>query len=137
MTRLHAFAAALALLLAAPSAFAQESVYTWVDAQGVRHYSQTPPDGVRYETRGIRDRPVGTSASTGAPATPAPPAADQIACDRARLSLAQLDSNTPLEMDKDGDGKPEALTAEDRAAQRRLAEQAIRAYCVAPDARAG
>lgn len=136
MPRLHTLAGVLTLLLAAPVALAQDPVYTWVDAQGVRHFSQTPPEGVQYEVRGVRDRAVGTTAATSAP-TAAPPSQDQQACDRARLSLAQLDSNTPLEMDKDGDGKREALTAEDRATQRRLAEQAIRAYCVAPDTPGG
>lgn len=117
-----------ALTLIATSAFAQDAVFTWVDSGGVRHYSQTPPEGVAYETRSIRDRAVGTEATAALPAAPAR-AADQQVCDRAKLSLEQLQSNTPLEMDKDGDGKPDPLTAEDRAAQTRLAEQAVRAYC--------
>ncbi|MCE2944028.1 MAG: DUF4124 domain-containing protein [Lysobacteraceae bacterium] len=136
MIRFHPLVVALALLLAAPVAHAQDPVYTWVDAQGVRHFSQTPPEGVQYEVRGVRDRAVGTNAAAS-PAGPTPPSQDQQACDRARLSLAQLDSNAPLLIDKDGDGKSEPLTPEDRAAQRQLAEQAIRAYCVAPDARGG
>ena len=132
MPRLHPFVVAIAVMLASPATMAQDPVYTWVDAQGVRHYSQTPPDGVRYETRGVRDRTVGTTATTEPAATTTPTPQDQQACERARLSLAQLDSNAPLEMDKDGDGKPEPLTAEDRAAQRRLSEQALRAYCATP-----
>jgi hypothetical protein len=32
-------------------------------------------------------------------------------------------------MDRDGDGRPEPLDATQRAEQKRLAEQAVRAYC--------
>jgi len=124
----------LALLLVALPLAAEEPVFTWVDAQGVRHYSQTAPtDGVRYEVRGVRNEPVGTTA----PTTPEPAIRaavspeDQRSCERARLSLAQLDSEQPLTMDRDGDGTAEPLSAEDRAAQRRLAEQAVRAFCPA------
>jgi len=127
----------LALLLAALPLAAEEPVFTWVDAQGVRHYAQTAPtDGVRYEVRGVRNDPVGTAVpATAVPATPEATARvtvnpeDQRNCERARLSLAQLDSEQPLAMDRDGDGTTEPLSAEDRAAQRRLAEQAIRAFC--------
>lgn len=122
----------LALLLAALPLAAEGPVFTWVDAQGVRHYAQTPPpEGIRYEVRGVRNEPVGTTVPT-APETAARAAVtpeDQRSCERARLSLAQLDSDQPLTMDRDGDGTAEPLSAEDRAAQRRLAEQAIRAFC--------
>lgn len=127
---------ALALLLAALPLAAEDPVFTWVDAQGVRHYAQTaPPAGVRYEVRGVRNDPIGTT-TPAAPATAANAAAsapvnpeDQRSCERARLSLAQLASDQPLTMDRDGDGTAEPLSDEDRAAQRRLAEQAIRAFC--------
>lgn len=123
----------LALGLAAP-ALAQDPVYTWVDAEGIRHYAQTPPDNIRYETLGVRDRRVGSEAATGETAAANP---DQAACDRSRLALEQLKSGAPLQMDKDGDGKPEPLSEADRATQTRLAEQAVRAYCDAPQAAPG
>ena len=131
MRRPARFALALAIALATP-AFAQDPVYTWVDAQGVRHYSQTPPDGVRYETLNVRDRAVGTEATEAPERTDASPTAaqDRVACDRARLSLEQLDSQVPLEMDKDGDGTMEPIDDAQRTQQRRLAEQAVRAFCV-------
>lgn len=126
-----ATALAVALALAASPVSAQDPVYTWVDGDGVRHYAQTPPDGVRYEIRGVRDRNVGTEA-TAAPEAAAPQRPDdRLACERARLSLDQLNSSVPLEMDKDGDGTPERLDDTQRAEQRRLAEQAVRAFCVA------
>ncbi|MBS3897177.1 DUF4124 domain-containing protein [Silanimonas sp.] len=122
----------LALLLAALPLAAEEPVFTWVDAQGVRHYAQTPPaEGIPYEVRGVRNEPIGTTvpAAPEAAARAAVSPEDQRSCERARLSLAQLDSEQPLTMDRDGDGTAEPLSAEDRAAQRRLAEQAIRAFC--------
>jgi len=126
MRRIAISLAFAALTVVATSAAAQDAVFTWVDGSGVRHYAQTAPEGIAYETRNVRDRAVGTEATQA----PAPPrAVDQQVCDRARLSLDQLNSSAPLEMDKDGDGKPDPLTAEDRAAQTRLAEQAVRAYC--------
>lgn len=119
----------LALVAASPQLQAQDPVYTWVDGNGVRHYAQTPPEGVKYETRGVRDQTVGSEA-TKAPEPGAPQRPDdRVACERARLSLDQLNSDVPLEMDKDGDGKPEPIDTDQRAEQKRLAEQAVRAYC--------
>jgi hypothetical protein len=120
----------LLVLSAAPHLLqAQEPVYTWVDGNGVRHYAQTPPDGVKYETRGVRDQNVGSEATEAPePAEPQRPD-DRVACERARLALDQLNSDVPLEMDRDGDGKPEPVDATMRAEQKRLAEQAVRAFC--------
>ena len=121
----------LALALAcsvAGAALAEDPVFTWVDSSGVRHYAQTAPEGVKYEIRGIRDQQVGTQ-GVEAVARAAPNAGEQQACERAQLSLAQLQAAGPLEMDRDGDGTLEPLTLEDRATQQRLAEQAVRAYC--------
>ncbi len=118
----------LALAASSSPLQAQDPVYTWVDGNGVRHYAQTPPDGRQYETRGIRDQTVGTEAA-GAPATPTRTTEEVIACDRARVALQQLSGSALVEMDKDGDGKPEPLTPEEKAQQRRLSEQAVAAYC--------
>lgn len=128
MRLMPGLAALLALGLAAAPALAQDPVYTWVDANGVRHYAQTPPDGVRYETRGIRDSRVGTSTATPPPG-PTRTTEEVIACDRARVALQQLSGPALVQMDKDGDGTPETLTAEEKAQQRRLSEQAVAAYC--------
>jgi len=127
--RLLAGLITVALFAATPALNAQDPVYTWVDANGVRHYAQTPPEGVQYETRGVRDQAVGTEATQAPePAEPQRPD-DRVACERARLALDQLNSDVPLEMDRDGDGKPEPVDASQRAEQKRLAEQAVRAYC--------
>lgn len=126
--RLLAGLITVAIFAAPPVLHAQDPVYTWVDNNGVRHYAQTPPDGVKYETRGIRDRFVGTDGAV-TPQAPARTAEEVIACDRARVALQQLSGPALVEMDKDGDGKPEPLTPEEKAQQRRLSEQAVRAYC--------
>ena len=122
----------LALAAVAPPLQAQDDpVYTWVDATGVRHYAQTPPEGVKYETRGVRDQTVGSEATKAPEAAGPQRPDDRVACERARLALDQLNSDVPLEMDRDGDGKPEPIDATQRAEQKRLAEQAVRAYCAA------
>ncbi len=122
-----------AALLAASALSAQETVYQWKDANGVTHYSQTPPENQRYDARQIRDRNLGSVAQKTDVASVRTPE-EIAACDRARLSLQQLNSNFLVTMDKDGDGKPEPLSAEEKAAQRRLSEQAVAAYCEAPGA---
>lgn len=135
MRRLTGLSAlALVAALATAPAHAQDPVYTWVDGSGVRHYAQTPPDGVRYEVIGVRDRAVGTEAPPAQEAAANGPdaaarAQDQRACERARLALDQLNSDVPLEMDQDGDGTMERISDEQRAQQRRLAEQSVRAFC--------
>ena len=117
----------LTLALSAP-AVGQDPVYTWVDGNGVRHYSQTPPNGIRYETRNLRDQTVGTRGPE-TPAAPTRTAEEVIACDRARVALQQLSGPGMVQMDKDGDGTLETLTSEEKAQQRRLSEQAVAAYC--------
>lgn len=127
--RLLAGLITVALFAATPALHAQDPVYTWVDANGVRHYAQTPPEGVQYETRGVRTQTVGTEAGKSSETNDAVRPEDRASCDRARLALDQLNSDAPLQMDRDGDGKPEPLDAAQRAEQKRLAEQAVRAYC--------
>ncbi len=128
MRRLSCLAALSFGLLALP-ALAEDQVYTWVDGSGVRHYAQTPPDGIAYEVRGINDPILGTKALPAPqPQGPQRPE-DRRACERARLALDQLTSNVPLEMDQDGDGTLEPLDDTQRAEQRRLAEQSVRAFC--------
>jgi hypothetical protein len=118
----------VALAAASPVLMAQDPVYTWVDGNGVRHYAQTAPEGVKYEIRGVRDTTIGSDTAQ-APAAPTRTAEEVIACDRARVALQQLSGPALVEMDKDGDGTLEPLTPEEKAQQRRLSEQAVAAYC--------
>ena len=137
---------AVALLLAA-GPLAAQTVYTWKDAKGVTHYSDSPPPKGEYSDRQVKAPAPATpaapaaTASTPAPATPAaaataqndrPPMTDDAICTQARQNLANLAGDAPVGPDADGDGKPDStLGAEDRAKQRELAQAAIAANCTA------
>lgn len=62
----------LACLCAAPAAWS-EAVYTWVDEDGVRHFSQQPPQNQDYELKDVNVRlpttPAPASTATAASAT--------------------------------------------------------------------
>ncbi|WP_125076658.1 DUF4124 domain-containing protein [Pseudoxanthomonas sp. SGT-18] len=120
--------ACLLLLVAATFASGTalaSTIYKWKDANGVTHSSDQPPPGQRYETRKING---GGYAVETPDAEPAPAASPQ--CDTARKNLALLERNTRVQVDSDGDGKPDqTLGPEQRQAQKDLAEAAIRAHC--------
>jgi len=126
---------ALALLIAAAPLAASE-VYSWKDARGVTHYSQTPPPaGTPFEVRNVH----GTAASSS-PATPAPAAApaaaattanasgDNTQCELARTNVAALQGEGAVQQ-LGADGKPRELVGSERADQLALSEAAVRAYC--------
>ncbi len=101
---------------------AQDRVYTWTDAQGVVHYSQTEPDKGTAQARDIKNPPA-------KPLPPKPKTADEIACERATLSLDMLGKKAPLTIDKNGDGKTEPMTSDDRTEAAALARRQIDTYC--------
>ena len=118
---------AVVALSAAP-ALAQQTageVYQWTDANGVTHYSQTPPAQGRYEHRLI------TTGGTPAPAVAAPAdAAANPQCTAARANITALQGEADVMQDTDGDGKPDqVLDARQRADQLALAQAAAKAYC--------
>ena len=109
---------------AATSATATTRVYQWRDAKGVIHSADKPPPGQKYETRRIdnRGQTVDESPAEQAPLNPQ--------CITARQNLSLLSSGVEVQQDTDGDGKPDAaLGADERAAQKQLAEAAVKAYC--------
>ena len=115
-------ALALAAALTAP-AIAGE-VYKWKDANGVTHYSDSPPANRAYESRVINDR--GSVATANAPQKPA----EDPNCVAARANLERLSGTAQVGIDKDGDGKPDTLLgADERAAQKELAQAAIKVHC--------
>lgn len=112
------------VLLAAP-AFAGE-VYQWKDANGVTHYSQTPPKQGKYETRSIYHRQQAATDDAAAAA----PAAESSQCVTARKNIELLQSGAPLRMDSDGDGKPDRdLNDSERAGQLQIAQTVVRINC--------
>lgn len=122
----------IALSLAAGAASAQ-AAYQWKDANGVTHYSSTPPDKGTYQVRSVNDHGASMAASTAA--QPAEKAEDP-QCATARANLNLLGGKGAVTLDSDGDGKPDkTLSAEDRANQTALAEASLKANCGAPAAK--
>lgn len=130
MQRLVLFSALCCLSVAFSVSHAQQTageVYQWKDAKGVTHYSQTPPASGRYQqrviTRGQIASPVVTATSTAAAENPQ--------CTSAKHNIAAFDSGAPVAQDTNGDGKADTtMNDEQRAAQRALAEAAVKAYCI-------
>lgn len=128
-----------ASLLAGMSATASDPVYKWKDANGQSHYSQQPPQGIKYETM----TPAGTAATApvaaanAADTAKAPAASGQTPaqierqkyCDTARKSVDVLTTHPLVDMDINGDGKPVRLTPEQQTAQLEKAKQQVAALC--------
>lgn len=117
-------AVALVLSLASAPLLAQQRVYQWKDANGVSHYTDTPP-AQSHQVRDFDNR--------GAPAVPPKPAAktgETRQCADARSNLQRLQGEQSVGLDTNGDGKPDRnLTAAERASQLDLNQAAVKAYC--------
>jgi hypothetical protein len=125
-----ALTASVLTLCLAPAAFAGE-VYQWKDANGVTHYSQTPPSQGKYETRSIYHRaPV----ADGQTAQASPSESPQ--CTTARRNIDLLQSGKRLQVDSDGDGKADRdLSDSDRDKQLQIAQTVARVNCGTATAR--
>lgn len=127
---------ALAAVLASGIAPATaQTVYKWKDARGVTHYSERPPASGDYSTRDeVRD-PVATAAA--APGEASGQAGPDPRCTTARNNLATLQGQNAVQMDSDGDGKPDkTLSDAERASQIELARSTLKAYNCSEDASA-
>jgi len=143
-----AASALLALALGAGAA-AAERVYKWVDEQGVTHYSQTPPAGVRATPLDVATGAPGGGEEGGDPleryrrvlSPPKKPekAADGIDpakeaeararnCKVARERLAVLTARSRILVLKP-DGTSERLTEEQRQAEIKRMKAIIAANC--------
>ena len=124
----HALLIALSLALSPALAAAEDTtVYKSKGASGENVYSQ-------LETTGAEEHTVGTSEPEAAPAPAAAPAkspAEQ-ACEKARANYELLASDRRVQFDRDGDGKPEEMSAEERASNRDMAKRQVDAYCDQP-----
>jgi hypothetical protein len=111
----------LALCVVTPAAAGD--VYHWKDAHGVTQYSSTPPAKGKFKSRPIRDNDV--QATT----TPAKPT-ENPACAIARKNVELLQGKAAVQIDSDGDGKPDkTLSDADRGNQRQLAEATLKVNC--------
>lgn len=141
-----ALATCLALLaLAAASPVAAQQYYKWKDANGVTHYTKTPPPaGTEAERLAVQAAPA-TPAAAPAEETASPgdgmnaEASQQrgAACEAARKNLSTLQENPFVSVDKDGDGKAEMLTTEEHNAQLAIAREQVRTLCPAAPAPGG
>lgn len=114
---------ALGVLGQAPAVAGE--VYQWKDAQGVTHYSGSPPPKGAYKQRVINR---GGQAQTATVATTAPAVNPQ--CTTARKNLELLQGQTPLQQDTDGDGKGDkTLSDAERVNQMELAQATIKVSC--------
>lgn len=133
--------ALLAVAIGGPAGAQQ--YYKWKDADGVTHYTKTPPpEGTQADRVAVN-----AAAPTPDPATAAQPAADagagmsgtatqqrSAACQTAQANLDTLQNNPFVSIDKDGDGKPELLTVEEHNAQLAIAREQVRTLCPAQPA---
>ncbi len=126
--RFAAVLAAAVLLVALPLSAGE--LYQWKDANGVTHYADAPPSRGSYQNRRITDAGAGTANAASAEAP-----VENSQCLTARANLALLNGDGPVSMKGDTEGaEPTAMGTEQRAAQKRLSEAAIKAYCAATSA---
>ena len=111
----------------------EQRVYQWTDKDGVVHYSQFEPDKTKSEARDLHTTEGVAAAAPAAPAKAAPvkTASDDANCEMAKTNQANLSNGKAgqLMTDKDGDGKPDAMSDADIQAARELAAQQIAAFC--------
>ena len=133
-----------------------EQFYKWKDANGVTHYTSTPPPkgvessrlAVSGGSRSRIDQSIDTQATAAEPATAAGDAnggqrlaqgeertAEAIqkrrdtACETAKQRYDVLANNAAVEWDRDGDGVAEPLDVKEHAAEMEKAQQSIGFYC--------
>lgn len=135
---MHRLRSALAILAVAAvlisSAQAANEVYKWTDEKGLVHYTDAPPEGHRYEKLNIGSS--GTQAEAPPPvvekpveAPKAPKPVTQSNCEIARGNLDTFANSANVSMDNDGDGKPEALDATQRAKEVARNQELVKIYC--------
>lgn len=133
-------------LFAMFSASAADPVFKWKDAQGHSHYSQSPPQGIKYETIAASGAPVdGSITSTesaqsansaaqpehgaaNAESTPAQKQRTKL-CETARANAVTLKSNATVIGDVNGDGKAVTLNVQQHDAALSDANKEVALYC--------
>lgn len=124
MIRALSTALLAASALAAATASAGE-VYQWKDANGVTHYSQTPPAQGKFQQRTITQH-----VSAAAPAQPTAERAVSPQCATAQRNIELLQGGSRLQVDSNGDGQPDGdLDDADRQKQLEIAQTVARVNC--------
>lgn len=128
MNRPTLLIALTAALLPGLASADETTVYKSKDANGNTVYSQV-------ETTGAQSQQVGGRDPAQPAAAEAPKSEVQVACDSAKKNLELLNSGQVLQRDKDKDGTPDDLTADEIASEKDLAQRQVTAYCApAPEA---
>lgn len=143
------FAAAFAALTVQPDAMAkQQTIYKWVDAEGVVHYTAHPPEGIDYQEVGLETRePVESADAEGeteegqdAKATGIPPEQPEMAatepdpelvaerCGQARSNIENLTQRANVLIEGE-DGERRQITDSERQGMLEEARQFIDEWC--------
>lgn len=108
-------------------------VYKWRDKDGNIHYSDVEPPKQTAQRKVVKNKTVKalTPEQQAAKEKADKTAAKTAACDGAKKNVATISDakNTIINMDLDGDGKPEQITAEQRAAQTEVMKAAVTINC--------
>lgn len=129
---LSALALGLALTVVSAAPAAATDLYQWKDAQGVTHYSDSPPPA-QSASGSVKNRVIKNKTGTPTQTATVAAAGESSQCISARANLKQLQGTAQVGVDNNGDGKPDkVLDAKQRQAQVELAQASIRAYCSAP-----
>jgi hypothetical protein len=135
----------LVLLIAGTGLASAEQYYKWKDADGVWHYTTTPPpkdvtaDKVAVSRGPLQPIAPVPAEGEGEPATDEARKVEQVraqirqACDRARANVAVLQETVDVEADTNGDGKLEKIEGAGRARELERARQLEQAYCTESD----
>lgn len=116
------------LATASTAAFAAD-IYQWKDANGVTHYSDSPPTKGAFRTRGRQAAaPAPDTARANTAAAGNVPAGEP--CSVAQENLNRLRGTAVVGLDANGDGVPDAtMTDAQRAEQITLAQKYLADRC--------
>ena len=133
----------LAGLILAATASATDPVYKWKDSSGHSHYSQSAPQGQKYQII----MPTGVTTDSAATAPPAAMAVDKVTddatahgltpaqvmrkknCDTARANISTLNAHASVTSDINGDGKAVTLNVAQHNAALVEAGKQVDLYC--------
>ena len=140
--------AGILVIVAVPAALAAQGVYTWVDKNGVRHYSDTPHNAKATMMTvdapapiSVPDQSMAPAAGTGGNASgkvqkvPVPkphetPAERRARCNKLRQQVKQLQSARRVEVTEGG--KKHYKSGEDLVKFRQKMQQRMEAACKPP-----
>ena len=123
----------LMLMICFPLLGNAAEVYKWRDKNGNIHYSDVEPAKQSAQRKTVKNKTAKalTPEEQAAKAKADKAAAKTAACDSAKKNVATITDSkyTSISMDLNGDGKPEDITPEQRAAQTEVMKAAVTINC--------